>query len=110
MGLIRDHVHLTVTNPSLETARAQTYPGMAHFAGSGPSQRTCRECLHWTGCGLDSGHFAKKGIHAGQLKPRACGRYRSLMQGDVGPGVPHNVRACKYFEDNPAPPPIFAKS
>lgn len=110
MGLIAEQRGLFVTDPALEAKRRNTSPGMAHFAGSGPERRTCRECRLWTGCGQDGGYYSKKGVHAGALKPRACQQYRDLMQGDVGPGVPHHAMACKYFVENADAPPIFAKS
>lgn len=109
MGLIAQQGHLTVTDPALETKRAQTFPGMAHFARSGPEGKTCRHCLSWTGCGGETGYYAKKGIYGGQLKPRSCVRYRTMMQDEIGPGVPHTAPACKYFSENTSPPAIVGK-
>lgn len=110
MGLIPDQSHLTVIDPAFETKRNRTYPGMAHFAESGPTGKTCRECQAWTGCGGDRGYYAKKGRHGGALKPRACARYREMMMGNTGPGVPHDARACKYFEQIDAVPSLTEKS
>lgn len=109
MGLIAEQSHLTVTDPAMETKRQQTYPGMAHFARSGPEGRTCRQCQSWTGCGGETGYYAKKGMYGGMVKPRSCSTYRDLMQGEVGPGVPHTAMACKYFSKNETPPTITAK-
>lgn len=109
MGLIPEQSHLTVTDPAMESKRAQTFPGMAHFARSGPERRLCRECLFWTGCGGEVGYYAKKGLYGGSIKPRSCSKYKELMQGDIGPGVPHTAQACKYFQENVEPPPIVAK-
>jgi hypothetical protein len=109
MGLIPEG-HLTVFDPKMESIRAQTAPGMAHFAGGGPNGATCRVCEFWTGCGRESGYYAKKGMYGGIVKPRPCSRYRDLMGGDVGPGVPHATRACKYFAENKKPPPITRPS
>lgn len=106
MGLIAEQSHLTVTDRSLETKRQQTFPGMAHFAKSGPEGFTCRQCVSWTGCGGESGYYAKKGMYGGMIKPRSCHQYKTLMQGDIGPGVPHTAGACKYFSENRSPPPI----
>lgn len=109
MGLIPDQSNLTVIDKAFEATRRSTAPGMAHFAGTGPNGRTCRECLSWTGCGGESGYYAKKGRHGGALKPRACDKYREMMQDDVGPGVPHNTHACKYFSENATPPSLAEK-
>lgn len=110
MGLIAEQSHLTVLDHAFETKRNRTYPGMAHFAESGPTNKTCRECRQWTGCGGESGYYAKKGRHGGVLKPRACALYRTMMQGATGPGVPHDARSCKYFEQADASPSITEKS
>lgn len=103
-------LHLTKPDPALEEKRRRTQPGMAHWAGSGPPRRTCRECKHWSGCGSERGYYARKGMYGGTIKPRSCEKHRDLMQGNVGPGVPHDTAACKYFEDDGNAPPICMKS
>ena len=109
MGLISEQSHLVVLDPVFETKRQRTYPGMAHFAESGPARKTCRDCALWTGCGQESGYYAKKGRHGGSLKPRPCSKYKNMMQ-SIGPGVPHSAPACKYFVENPVPPSLVEKS
>lgn len=109
MGLIPEQSNLTVIDPALEAKRRQTYPGMAHFAGSGPTGKTCRGCLEWTGCGEQTGYYSKNGRHGGGLKPRPCAKYKSLMD-SIGPGVPHTAPACKYFNENQSPPSLTYKS
>lgn len=108
MGLIAEQKNLTVIDPSFESKRQATHPGMAHFAGSGEPGKRCRECTLWTGCAGETGYYAKKGNYGGMIKPRACEKYRELMQG-VGPGVPHDAAACRFFVENPNPPPIYQK-
>lgn len=110
MGLIAEQSHLTVLDPAFEAKRNRTYPGMAHFAGTGPAGSSCRLCLFWTGCGFEDGWYAKKGKHGGKLKPRSCAKHRELMQGDIGPAIPYDAAACKYFSESPAPPTITEKS
>ena len=63
-----------------------TYPGMAHWAGSGPFA-TCQLCAHWGG---------KK---EKDKKPKAgpCWKFKRLT-GKVGAPVPPEAAACKYFE------------
>lgn len=98
--------HLTAA-PADMLARS-THPGMAHFAATGPKMATCRECIHWTGCGGQNGRYAKKGMGGGGLKPRACAKFKSMMQG-IGPAVPPDAAACKYFERNDNAPPKFER-
>lgn len=97
--------HLTRPDKDLADKANATDPGMAHFAGTGPAGKTCRECLQWTGCGA-SGYYSKTGGKGGAIKPRACAKFRDLMRGQVGPAVGHWLRACKYFELNETPPPV----
>jgi len=106
MGLVKGHEHLTVIDPVLESRRTRTVPGMAHFAGTGPVGKTCRECLHWTGRGNESGYYAAGGKFGGVLRNRSCEKYRSMMHDTVGPTVPYSAAACKYFEANKTPPAI----
>lgn len=106
MGLITDQPGLTILDPDFEAKRRRTQPGMAHFAGTGPQGSTCRECLFWTGCGVDSGYYAKNGKHSGGLKPRSCQKHRDLMRGDIGSPILHDTASCKYFSESVAPPPI----
>jgi hypothetical protein len=110
MGLIQGGLPLTVSDPAFESKRNNTHPGMAHFAASGPAGKSCRECEHWTGCGLEKGHYAKNGKHGGVLKPRACAKYRELMGGEIGPAIPYTAMSCKYFAQAAEPPSITYKS
>lgn len=101
--------HLTAPNPQLAEFQRRTPSGMAHWSGSGPEGVTCRECLHWNNCGVQSGYYAKGGKRGGVLKPRRCRKYKSMMQGRQGDAVPHETAACKYFEKNATPPSIVWK-
>jgi hypothetical protein len=57
---------------------AMTYCGMAYFAGTGPSGKTCADCIH----------------------RRIEGRSRKKIACDLGSGAtfPKDAHACKYFE------------
>ena len=55
----------------------QTQPGMAHFAGTGPEGKRCKDCK----C------FIKK----------LCMQYVH-MTGRVGPTIRGSNNSCKYFE------------
>jgi len=111
MGLVAKGVeeHFTVIDRVTESRRAHTHPGMAHFAGTGPARKTCRECEHWTGCGFGDGYYSGNGKHGGVIKPRSCAKYRSLMHGEVGPAVPFDALPCRHFVQNPNPPPVVEK-
>lgn len=110
MALLQNEIqrHLTSLNPEVDPAQRNTFPGQAHFGSTGPDGAICRECISWTGCGKESGYYAKKGMSGGGLKPRSCQKFKSLTQG-IGPPIPFDAPACKYFELNPSPPPAFSK-
>jgi hypothetical protein len=97
--------HLTVVDPAFERHRRATYAGMASWAMTGPAGTTCRECLHWNGCGKDTGYVATWRT----LKARPCAKYRSLMNNKTGAAVPHDAPSCRFFQANPNPPAIYAK-
>jgi hypothetical protein len=78
----------------------ETYPGMAHFAGTGPKSATCRQCEHW-----DHGHsyYARRGKFGGLIKPARCRKFRALTNADGG-RVPGDSAACRHFEQaDPVP-------
>lgn len=103
---IQDHL----TSSPVDALARKTHPGMAHFAGTGPAMTTCRQCIFWDGCGdMGAQRFAKRGMGGGGLKPRACAKYRSMLNGEIGPRVPPDASACKYFEENPKAPPMFER-
>jgi hypothetical protein len=66
-----------------------TYPGMAHFAGTGPLGATCAAC-HYFQSDRSKPH-----------KPQRCATFIELMIGRKGKlptcKVPPNAMACKYF-------------
>lgn len=76
--------------PAAMAARV-THVGQAHFAGSGPPGRTCRECTLW--------HWSAKVEGWSQLhvpKPSSCAKYKELMRA-WGRRVPHGAMACRHF-------------
>lgn len=79
----------------------KTVPGMAHWAGTGPKGKTCRECISFATTGQR--YASKGGKHAkGELMPSRCAAYRRL-KGEAGKPVPHWKQACKHFEPSPNP-------
>ncbi|HEX2554216.1 MAG TPA: hypothetical protein VHL98_10970 [Microvirga sp.] len=78
-----------------------THVGMAHFAGTGPAGRTCRECVFWM---KTSTWFAEGGKNGGGPRPAPCARYQQLTH-QRGGNVPHGASACRHFAaaDHPQP-------
>lgn len=107
MTLFKDVIQEHLTSSPVDTLARQSYSGMAHFAGTGPHLKTCRECIFW-----DHGQYdyrAKNGKYNGQIKPARCKKYRQITN-QPGDEVPDEAAACKYFDANPTPPPRYAKS
>lgn len=107
MTLFQDPIqdHLTAA-PADAMARA-SYPGMAHFAGTGPRGKTCRECMFWEHGPHD--YRSKNGKYRGLIEPARCMRYRQITLQE-GQKVPDEAMACKYFDQNAEPPARFAKA
>jgi hypothetical protein len=89
---------------------SDTHAGQAHIAGTGPVGKTCRECSHWRRPPDVPRHeyYRKRIFEGATLKPHACGKTASLT-GRAGDRVPHDARACKYFEQADCPPPVSDK-
>jgi hypothetical protein len=87
---------------------AATPPGMAYVIGSGPEGKTCHQCLNWQH--KDKDYFAANGRYEAEIKPAPCAKFRQLCNGVQGPPVEHWNAACKYFDENPEPPPLRKKS
>jgi hypothetical protein len=98
--------HYTQPNPELERIRRQTYAGMAHWAGSGPSDKTCRECVYWVH--YHNQYHSKNGPYQGKLQDARCTKYLDLM-GHVGMAFPDDAKACMFFEQAENPPDKFKK-
>lgn len=77
-----------------------TYLGMAHFAGTGPSHKTCRECKSW---GLEGRHRYRTPPYPVLLDAR-CSKFTELTK-KAGPAVPCDAMACRYFEQSDKVPP-----
>ena len=101
--------HLTGTPQERDfaIAVANTPPGMAFTAGSGPQGKHCHACIFWEH--KEGDYFAPSGKHGGEIKPATCAKYRRLTAGQTGAPVEHWSDACKYFEENPTPPPFYKR-
>jgi hypothetical protein len=112
MTLFRDALSDHLTEAPADQAARRTHPGMAHFAGSGPQSRSCRECEFW-GASFNPtrtySYAARRGMSGGMLKPHSCEKARQLTQGAIGGKIPHDAAACKYFKHSDNPPPLVNK-
>jgi hypothetical protein len=84
------------------TEQRASHKGMAHFAGTGPNGRTCRECSHWDQHGARNKYDTK-------LKDERCKKFSALAQGKKGQAVPADAFACKYFDLNPNAPELYQR-
>lgn len=98
----------TESERKFANAVANTPPGMAFTSGSGPHGATCRSCMFWEHDKVN-GYFAVTGLHAGEIKPSICAKYRRLTAGQTGSPVEHWNDACKYFEKNETPPSLHRR-
>jgi hypothetical protein len=81
-----------LTNNSAE--QKLTAPGQAHFAGTGPTGKTCGECKfkgYRRRIVKKSGEFSKAVTSAG------CAKFFELTR-THGPAISKFQQACKYFE------------
>ncbi len=86
------------TPEGIERARQirRSHKGQAHFAGTGPGNKSCRECVSWQ----HTGRYSLDGP-----KPAPCRKFKELT-GKPGAEVPHSAWACKYFEQKEKPPKL----
>ena len=106
MSLFKESIQDHLTPSPIDVLARASHPGMAHFAGTGPQLRTCRECIFWEHDPHD--YRAKTGKHRGLIEPALCRKYRQITL-QVGAKVPDDAAACRYFEENSAIPARFDK-
>lgn len=82
--------HLTAGYaPDLARQIRQSVPGMAHFAGTGPSNATCGECGH-----LGYERFSK----AKAWRFGGCAKFFKLTGNHSPKAIPPSTPACRHFE------------
>jgi len=84
-------------SPEMSERISNSFPGMASW-GLADAKHTCRECKFW---GVKSFRYD----HHGQLEPKRCQRFAQLSSGVQGPAVPHQAKACTFFELRSGQPP-----
>ena len=88
----------------MEDLIRKSHPGMAHWAGTGPDDKTCRECISF----MQKGHYsASNKLHGSRLKDAPCRKFQKMM-GKKGNDIPPTASACKFFEQNDRPPTLRA--
>lgn len=88
--------HLTAGNPAFIDRVHATHEGQASWA---EGTNTCRECVFW-GYADEPFRRHRAKLGSGRLKNRSCVKFQELT-GKEGPGVPHDARACRFFERDP---------
>ena len=89
--------HMKSLDPEFDRRVAATYPGQAHFAGTGPDGATCGQCAH---LGYWKKIYTSAGEPAHAKKSSGCAEFYRLT-GEHGPAVPGTALACRHFR--PAP-------
>jgi hypothetical protein len=77
--------------PELASLIQATPAGMAHWAGTGPAGKVCRDCAAWV-------LIENK---------RLCEKYKRMMgkdEWDMKKVIPGDTAACRHFEQKPIPP------
>lgn len=106
MSLFKESTQDHLTPGPIDTLARASYPGMAHFALTGPANATCRECIFFEHGPHD--YRAKNGKWPGLIEAATCKKYRMITL-QYGAKIPDDAPACKYFDANPTPPERFAK-
>jgi hypothetical protein len=72
--------------------QAETAPGMAHFAGTGPVGKTCGQCVF-------KGYSHDHGKNGG--RSNGCRKaYELLGKKAKTPDISPKLKACKYFDQS----------
>ena len=84
-----------------------TFIGQAHFGGSGPTGRTCRECQLWhvlknasRGAAASPqapGYYKRRAKTPYELKPAKC---HAKVPNKAPERIPHYASACRHFVEN----------
>ena len=82
----RLHRSSGLSRDPMDNLAERSWEGMAHFAGTGPRDKTCGTCKHW---GDGTGEKQK-------AQQRACSKF-TRMTGMNTKHVPRWAEACKYY-------------
>lgn len=76
-----------------------THSGQASWALPNTQDR-CGHCLFWDNLGKPTPRQPYR-LGGTVPAPRRCAKYTQLMRGEAGEPVPHDARACRYFQQSP---------
>ena len=80
---------LTVVNPGLERYEVETAPGMAFWAGTGPTGAKCGQCVFYG--------YRYIRPNGQESKRNGCAEFYR-MTGKVGDALSRTQVGCKYFK------------
>jgi hypothetical protein len=88
--------YLTAGYPAeLTRMMKRSVPGMAHWAGSGPTGTICRGCIHY---GYES---VSRNARGEAIKPvshrQGCRKFYELT-GRPGGAIPETTESCRHFQ------------
>jgi len=107
MTLFSNSMQAHLTPGPFDRMAKDTFPGQAHFAGTGPELKTCRECAHWDHAGAHD-YRSKRGMFSGLIQPARCRQFKELT-GTHGDKVPDDAAACKHFSQATVVPNRFVR-
>jgi hypothetical protein len=87
--------NLTTINPEFDRLVKATPPGMAHWAGTGPTNTTCEQCKHY-------GYSAPIRNGLGDTistvkKDKCCRKFFDLMRCHGKPLLP-STPSCRHYQ------------
>lgn len=104
-----------LTGAKFDSPIRQTFLGQAHIAGTGPQDKTCRECVFWRTIGhrKEGGvwvEYEKAPAYFGkthkatpcELKKQRCTR---PILNKAKRQIPHYAPSCRLFEQRDESPP-----
>jgi len=84
----------------LAVEHVQSEPGMAHFAGTGPRDKKCGQCIFWGYSKLMNKELVNKEtgeVYISTKNHEGCKKYFILTY-NHGPKISPKLLSCKYFE------------
>lgn len=83
----------------LSKEQAETQPGMAHWAGTGPRGKTCGQCVFkgFSYPGREVTNARTGNTHTVMHRSNGCEKFYKMMR-KVGADLPDKSFSCKYFE------------
>jgi hypothetical protein len=92
---------------------SETFIGQAHIAGTGPAEKTCRECAFFgvvtDFLAIDPPGYEGIAAFPEQMRMRSARCHKGLS-GQAARNIPPIAKACVYFEQrSPVPPLVISR-